>query len=72
LERIIEELKRRTKVVGRLPSEQAALKLVYAVASTYSRQWRGIAVTPEQLAQIDRVVAEAKQPQDQRAVVTVG
>ncbi|MBI3660948.1 transposase [Candidatus Acetothermia bacterium] len=31
LERIIEEVKRRTKVVGRLPSEQAALKLVYAV-----------------------------------------
>lgn len=72
LERIIEEVKRRTKVVGRLPSESAALKLVYAVASTYSRSWRGIAVTPEQLAQIDRVVAEAKQPRDEPAVVTVG
>jgi len=30
LEQIIEEVKRRTKVVGRLPSESAALKLVYA------------------------------------------
>lgn len=72
LERIIEEVKRRTKVVGRLPSEQAALKLVYAVASTYERQWRGIGVTPEQLIQIDQVVAEAKPRRDERATVTVG
>jgi transposase-like protein len=72
LERIIEEVKRRTKVVGRLPSEAAALKLVFAVASTYSRQWRGIAVTPQQLAQIDQVVAAAKPQREERAVVTVG
>ena len=59
-------------MVGRLPSEQAALKLVYAVASTYERKWRGIVVTAEQLQQIDWVVAEAKQPPEERAVVTVG
>ena len=72
LERIIEELKRRTKVVGRLPSEQAALKLVFAVASTYERKWRGITVTAAQLAQIDRVVAQTKQLPAERAVVTGG
>ncbi len=72
LERIIEELKRRTKVVGRLPSEQAALKLVYAVARTYERKWRGMVVTPEQLEQIDRVVPEQKQRQEVGELVTVG
>lgn len=72
LERIIEELKRRTKVVGRLPSEQAALKLVFAVASTYARNWRGVAITAEELAQIDRAVADAKQAPDERAAVMVG
>lgn len=72
LERIIEELKRRTKVVGRLPSEQAALKLVYAVASTYERKWRGIAVTAEQLEQIDRVVQEQKEQRGVGELVTVG
>lgn len=29
MERIIEEIRRRTKVLGRFPSERAALKLVY-------------------------------------------
>jgi transposase-like protein len=72
LERIIEELRRRTKVMGRLPSESAALKLVYAVASTYARTWRGLVVTTEQLGQIDQRVAEQKKPQEESAVVAVG
>jgi transposase-like protein len=72
LERIIEELRRRTKVMGRLPSESAALKLVYAVASTYARTWRGLVVTTEQLSQIDQLVAEPKKPQQESAVVAVG
>lgn len=72
LERIIEEIRRRTKVLGRLPGEQAALKLVYAVASTYARRWRGIPVTEEQLAQIDRVVAEEKERRREGVLVTVG
>ncbi len=71
LERIIEELKRRTKVVGRLPSEQAALKLVFAVASTYERKWRGITVTAEHLKQIDRVVAQGIPLPDERVAVSV-
>lgn len=72
LERIIEEIRRRTKVVGRLPSEAATLKLVYAVASTYARRWRGMPVTDEQLAQIDRVVQEEKERQREGALVAVG
>jgi transposase-like protein len=72
LERIIEELRRRTKVMGRLPSESAALKLVYAVASTYARTWRGLVVTAEQLAQIGQVVQAAKGQRPESAVVAVG
>jgi len=72
LERIIEELKRRTKVVGRLPSEQAALKLVYAVARTYERNWRGMVVTAEQLQQIDRVVAQSTALSDEPVAAAVG
>jgi len=58
--------------IGRLPSEQAALKLVYAVASTYARNWRGMVVTAEQLEQIDRVVAQGTPLSDKRVAVAVG
>lgn len=72
LERVIEEIRRRTKVVGRFPGEQAALKLVYAVASTYTRRWRGVPVTDEQLAEIDRVVWEEKERRRAGELVAVG
>jgi len=72
LERIIEEIRRRTKVLGRFPSEQAALKLIYAVTMTYARKWRGMPVTAEQLAEIDRVVAVAKGRQPESVLATVG
>jgi len=58
--------------MGRLPSESAALKLVYAVASTYARSWRGLTVTAQQWTQIDRLMPAGKEPRSQDELVTVG
>jgi transposase-like protein len=40
LERLNEELKRRTKVAELLPHKVAALRLVSAVATKISEEWR--------------------------------
>jgi transposase-like protein len=46
LERPFGEVRRRTKVLGRFPSEAACLRLVFAAFVTASRTWRGVRVTP--------------------------
>lgn len=42
LERLFGEGKRRTKVIGRFPTETSCLKLVYAVLIDASKTWHGV------------------------------
>lgn len=42
LERFFGEGKRRTKVIGRFPTEISCLKLVYAVLIDASKTWHGV------------------------------
>jgi len=46
MERTFGESRRRTKVIGRLPSERSCLSLVWAVLDRASKGWRGLEQTP--------------------------
>jgi putative transposase len=54
LERTFVEVRRRTKIIGRFPGETSALSLIWAVLELSSRGWRGITMTPQAIAQIER------------------
>ena len=58
LERLIEEARRRTKVIRTLPDERAGLSLVYAVLVDVSRRWRGITISPADLETLSALRAE--------------
>ncbi len=55
LERTFVEVRRRTKVIGRLPGETSALSLIWAVLELASRGWRGVTMTPKAVAEIERL-----------------
>lgn len=55
LERTFEEGKRRTKVVGRFPTEKSCLKLMFAVLIRASATWRGLRMTPSIIRDLDAV-----------------
>lgn len=55
LERTFGEGRRRTKVVGRFPTEAACLQLLYATLITASQTWRGVPMTPAILRQLDAI-----------------
>lgn len=46
MERSLEEVRRRAKVIGRLPGERSCLSLVWAVLDRASKGWRGLEQTP--------------------------
>jgi putative transposase len=52
IERTFGETRRRVKVIGRLPSEQSCLSLVWAVLDRASKGWRGLTMTPNILRQL--------------------
>jgi len=58
LERLIEEGRRRTKVLGATPNEEAGLSLVHAVLVDVSKRWRGIKITPGDLEKQNELRAE--------------
>lgn len=58
LERTFVEVRRRTKVIGRFPSETSALSLIWAVLEPSSRGWRGVKMTPKAAAEIERLRRE--------------
>jgi transposase-like protein len=58
LERLIEEARRRTKLIGTMPGETAGLSLVYAVLVDVSKRWRGLRVTPGDLEKLATLKAE--------------
>ena len=55
LERLFGEGRRRTKVIGRFPTEAACLQLVFATLITASHKWRGVPMTPAILRQLDAI-----------------
>jgi transposase-like protein len=58
LERLIEEARRRTKVISSLPDERAGLSLIHAVLVDVSRRWHGIKITPADLEKLNALRAE--------------
>lgn len=55
IERTFGETKRRTKVIGRLPGEDSALKLLWAVLDRASDGWRGITYTPQAVRRLQTI-----------------
>jgi putative transposase len=55
LERTFVEVRRRTKVIGRLPGETSALSPIWTVLELSSRGWRGVVMTPKTVAAIERL-----------------
>lgn len=49
IERLFEEGRRRTKVVGRFPNEGSCLRLFFATLLAASKSWRGVRMTPAML-----------------------
>jgi putative transposase len=62
LERTFVEVRRRTKVIGRLPGETSALSLICAVLELSSRGWRGVVMTPQTVAEIERLRRQHASP----------
>ena len=58
LERLIEEARRRTKVLGSMPNEEAGLSLIHAVLVDVSKRWRGIRITPGDLEKLNELRAQ--------------
>ena len=58
LERLIEEARRRTKVISSLPDERAGLSLIHAVLVDVSKRWRGIRISPADLETLNALRAE--------------
>ena len=58
LERLIEEGRRRTKVISSMPDERAGLSLIHAVLVDVSRRWHGIRITPADLEKLNILRAE--------------
>jgi putative transposase len=62
LERTSVEVRRRTKVIGRFPGETSALSLIWAVLELSSRGWRGVTMTPNTVAEIERIRRDQSSP----------
>ncbi len=58
LERLIEEARWRTKVLGPLPNEAAGLSLIHAVLVDVSKRWHGIRITSADLEKLNALRAE--------------
>jgi len=52
LERLFGEARRRTKVLGRFPTETSGLKLIYAVLIDASKNWHGVKMTVEAMEEL--------------------
>ena len=48
-------MRRRVKVIGRLPGERSCLSLVWAVLDRASRGWRGVEMTPAVVRQLQEL-----------------
>lgn len=57
LERLLEESRRRTKVIPRFPTEKSCLSLVYAVLVDASGHWLGLRITPKIMEELGKLRA---------------
>ena len=64
LERCFEEVKRRTRVIGRFPTdnEEPALALLWAVLCEQRSGWRGVQMAPDLLALVRQALAVLPRP----------
>lgn len=63
LERAFKEVRRRTRVVGRFPTERSALVLIWASIEQDRLRWRGVKMTPDLLAAAQTAAEElSRQP----------
>src|ERR1700747_1761702 len=65
IERTFGETRRRTKVICRLPGETSCLSIAWAVLDRASRGWRGLAMTPAGLRQLQDLRRSPLQPPQQ-------
>ena len=66
LERLMGEVRRRTKVIPRFPSEKSTILLVYAVMIEVSKKWRGVRMTAGIVRELQKL-REEKFPQPEIA-----
>jgi putative transposase len=69
IERTFGETRRRTKVIGRLPSERSCLSLVWAVLDRASRGWRGLTMTPRALRLLQDLRRQLLHPPADKEVI---
>jgi transposase-like protein len=63
LERDFKEVKRRTRVIGRFPTEMAALSLVWTVMEQQAAKWRGLKIHSEHRRLLEAAAASlSEQP----------
>jgi len=60
LERCFLEVRRRTRVIGRFPNEQAALSLIWTVLDHNSQKWRGMVMDETHRKMVEDAVASIK------------
>jgi putative transposase len=65
IERTFGETRRRTKVIGRFPGETSCVSIAWAVLDRASRGWRGLAMTPAGLRQLQDLRRSLLQPPQQ-------
>lgn len=56
LERTFKEVRRRTRVIGRFPTEMSALSLIWAVMDQNARRWRGFVINDGHLSMIEAAI----------------
>ena len=61
LERCFKEVKRRTRVVGRFPTEMSALSLIWSVMDHEAKRWRGIVMDAPHWQLVQGAVASLSQ-----------
>jgi transposase-like protein len=63
LERCFKEVKRRTRVIGRFPTEMSALSLIWSVMEQQAKKWHGVMMDADHLRLVETAVASlAQQP----------
>ena len=65
IERTFGETRRRTKVIGRFPGETSCVSIAWAVLDRASRGWRGLAMTPAGVRQLQDLRRSLLQPPPQ-------
>lgn len=60
LERTFKEVRRRTRVVGRFPSETSALAVIYGILTIEAGKWRGLHFGPTTVLELQQVSQRLK------------